>query len=60
MILPNSGVAKKNWWLLFVDIQPDSTNIKNDPRTVLPAKSDSDVRFCFKSYQGLIIDISLV
>ena len=28
--------------------------------TVLPAKSDSDVMFCLKSYQGLIIDRSLV
>ena len=28
--------------------------------TVLPAKSDSDVMFCLQSYQGLIIDISLV
>ena len=27
--------------------------------TVLPAKSDSDVMFCFQSYQGLIIDRSL-
>ena len=29
-------------------------------RTVLPAKSDSDAMFCFQSYQGLIIDRSLV
>ena len=28
--------------------------------TVLPAKSDSDVMFCLQSYQGLIINISLV
>ena len=28
--------------------------------TVLPAKSDSDVMFCLQSYQGLIIDRSLV
>ena len=28
--------------------------------TVLPAKSDSDFVFCLQSYQGLIIDISLV
>ena len=27
---------------------------------VLPAKSDSDVMFCLQSYQGLIIDRSLV
>ena len=30
------------------------------PATVLPAKSDSDVMFCLQSYQGLIIDKSLV
>ena len=28
--------------------------------TVLLAKGDSDVMFCLQSYQGLIIDISLV
>ena len=28
--------------------------------TVLPAKSDSCVMFCLQSYQGVIIDISLV
>ena len=28
--------------------------------TVQPAKSDSDLMFCLRSYQGLIIDISLV
>ena len=28
--------------------------------TVLPAKSDSDVMFCSQSYQGLIMDRSLV
>ena len=28
--------------------------------TVLPAKSDSGVMFCLQSYQGLIIDRSLV
>ena len=28
--------------------------------TVVPAKSDSDVMFCLQSYQGLIIDRSLL
>ena len=28
--------------------------------TILPAKSDSEVMFCLQSYQGLIIDRSLV
>ena len=28
--------------------------------TVLPSKSDSDFMFCLQSYQGLIIDRSLV
>ena len=28
--------------------------------TFLPVKSDSDVMFCLQSYQGLIIDRSLV
>ena len=28
--------------------------------TVLPAKSDSDVMFCLQSYEGLMIDRSLV
>ena len=30
------------------------------PCTIVPAKSDSDVMFCLQSYQGLIIDRSLV
>ena len=29
-------------------------------RTVMPAKSNSDVMFCLQSYQELIIDRSLV
>ena len=33
---------------------------KVDLLTVLPAKSDSDVKLCLQSYQGLRIDISLV
>ena len=28
--------------------------------TVMPAKSDSDIIFCLQSYQGFIIDRSLV
>ena len=35
-------------------------NIYIEWHTVLPAKSDSDPMFCLQSYQGLIIDISLV
>ena len=31
-----------------------------DVDTVLPAKIDSDVMFCLQSYQGLMIDRSLV
>ena len=31
-----------------------------DSRTVLPAKSDSDVLFCLQSYQDIRIDRSLV
>ena len=31
-----------------------------DLATVVPAKSDSDVMFCLQSYQGLLIDKSLV
>ena len=30
------------------------------PHIVLPAKSDSDVMFCLQSYQGFMIDSSLV
>ena len=28
--------------------------------TVVPTKSDSDIMFCLQSYQGLIIDRSIV
>ena len=31
-----------------------------DQTTVLPAKSDSNVMFCLQSYQGFMIDRSLV
>ena len=31
-----------------------------DMVTILPAKSDSDVMLCLQSYQGLMIDRSLV
>ena len=34
--------------------------VKNLILTILPAKSDSDVMFFFLSYQGLIINRSLV
>ena len=37
-----------------IEVQCSSKN------TVLPAKSDSDFMFCLQSYQGLIIDTSLV
>ena len=33
---------------------------QTDNGTVLPAKSDSNVMFCLQSYQGFIIDRSLV
>ena len=36
-----------------------SSHKGRDGDTVLPAKSDSDM-FCLQSYQGLIIDRSLV
>ena len=40
----------------------DNTNVDSvqTMHTVLPAKSDSDVMFCLQSYQGLMIDKSLV
>ena len=38
----------------------DSIVLKAKVSTVLPAKSDSDVTFCLQSYQGPIIDRSLV
>ena len=34
--------------------------VYNQLFTVLPAKSDSDDMFCLQSYQGLVIDKSLV
>ena len=34
--------------------------IQDQWTTILPAKSDSDVMFCLQSYQGRIIDKSLV
>ena len=34
----------------------NKNRIKRKQGTVLPAKSDSDVKFCLQSYQGLIND----
>ena len=46
--------------LQVLDQHKHSQNHVKDRSTVLPAKSDSDVMFSLQSYQGLIIDISLV
>ena len=66
MILPNSGVAKKNWWLLYViktlnqrfffERLQSQLLRERDYVTVLPASSDIGVMSCLQSYQGLIID----
>ena len=37
-----------------------ATTFNDSIANVLPAKSDSDVMFCLQSYQGLIINRSLV
>ena len=37
-----------------------SRNNNKTSSKVLPAKSDTDVMFCLQSYEGLIIDRSLV
>ena len=37
-----------------------SVSNRKNVSIVLPAKSDSDVMFCLQSYQGLMIDESLV
>ena len=46
--------------LLQIQIFEPINVINRVKRTVLPAKSDSDVMFCLQSYQGLRIDRSLV
>ena len=40
----------------------DCARLSRDPKSmiVMPSKSDSDVMFCLQSYQGLIIERSLV
>ena len=48
---------EKSW--LWKKISADE-NKALGKATVLPAKTDSDVLFCLQSYQGFIIDISLV
>ena len=45
----------------FVSFEGPASNFDEiQTGTVLPAKSDSDFIFCLQSYQGLIIDRSLV
>ena len=36
------------------------SDYSDEPATVVPAKSDSDIMFCLQSYQGLVIDRLLV
>ena len=48
---------------IWTGFQCDSIDIMYHDKewdTVLLTKSDSDFMFCLQSYQGLIIDISLV
>ena len=52
VLLDNTVETMSHWYTL-----PSAENIQG---TVLPAKSDSDVVLCLQSYQGLIIDGSLV
>ena len=60
MLLKHFGRREKH--TTFVAIGALRVNaLKNlDTVTVLPAKSESDVMFCLQSYQGLIIDRSLM
>ena len=47
--------------LFFLDVTHTMTrDTQCGITTVLPARSDSDFVFCLHSYQGLIIDRSLV
>ena len=64
MALPGTtcGYGMVSLSLFTVYFQCLARSIKNTVHydTVLPAKSDRDVMFCLQSYQGLIIDISLL
>ena len=42
------------------DFAAENKSILGVSTTVLPAKSGSDIMFCLQSYQGLIIDRSLL
>ena len=52
-------LVTRQWLLSSKEIAEHATDGKNS-FTVLPANSDSDVMICLQSYQGLIIDRSLV
>ena len=49
------------WGNICVDPDgPSKLTLFHAVLTVLPAKSDSDLMFCLQSFQGLIIDRSLM
>ena len=63
----NGGSMIWGFCVYFVYMIPLETDVLRKHRfqksklfTILPAKSDSDVMFCLQSYQGMIIDRSLV
>ena len=65
---PTSGPTQSQRYLDFtlrvvvkhLRKQKDNGKVVSDLFTVLPAKSNSDFMFCLQSYQGLIINRSLV
>ena len=61
MLLCLTSSHLENWdSVLKRHTDANMKTLKGNTVTVLPAKSDSDVKFCLQHYQGLIIDISLL
>ena len=60
MSIPNQLTSAKYTSFRHFDFLKFIFMFKAIIATVLPAKSDSGVKFCLQSYQGVIIDISLV
>ena len=52
--------SKDGVWKVHFEKKSTNYNKAFNLHIILPAKSDSEVMFCLQSYQGLIIDRSLV
>ena len=54
------GIVNFSAEVIAVSVKPPKMSLVYSSSTVMPAKCDSDGMFCLQSYQGFIINRSLV